>query len=71
MGVCSRRGTNGDWFFNGDADKLGAYAWYGVNSGRKTHPAGKKKPNVFGLYDMHGNVWEWVSDWYGDYKSVP
>jgi formylglycine-generating enzyme required for sulfatase activity len=47
-------------------DELGDYAWIGSNSGGQSKPVGNKKPNVIGLYDMNGNVFEWVNDYYGD-----
>jgi formylglycine-generating enzyme required for sulfatase activity len=47
-----------------DLDELEAYAWFGDNSGKKTHPVATRRPNALGLYDMSGNVSEWCQDWY-------
>ena len=65
----ARAGSTTAYSFGDDAGELGAYAWYDGNSGDKTHPVGQKRPNAWGLYDIHGNVWEWVQDWYGEKYS--
>ncbi len=66
-----RAGSGAYFCFGNDFGRIGAYAWYRNNSNRQVHKVGQKKPNAWGLYDMHGNVWEWCSDLRSKYPVGP
>jgi formylglycine-generating enzyme required for sulfatase activity len=75
--IGGRLPTEAEWEYAARAGTMGArygemdaIAWYSGNSGSNTHDVAQKQPNTFGLYDMLGNVWHWVSDWYGPYSAV-
>jgi formylglycine-generating enzyme required for sulfatase activity len=68
----ARANTTTRFAFGNDDAAIDEYAWFERNSGQKAHPVGEKKPNAFGLYDMHGNVWQWVEDCYHKtYQGAP
>jgi formylglycine-generating enzyme required for sulfatase activity len=65
-----RAGSTTEYCFGDDESVLGDYAWYDKKMGGQTSPVGVKKPNAWGLHDMHGNVWEWCGDWIEFYNKL-
>jgi formylglycine-generating enzyme required for sulfatase activity len=65
--VASRAGARTAYGFGGDVSLLGRFGWFAENSGKHVHPPRELRPSVRGLFDLHGNLYEWSHDWSGDY----
>lgn len=68
--AASRGGARTSYGFGSETDLLGRFGWFAENSGKNVHPPRELRPSVRGLYDVHGNIFEWTHDWFGDYPTA-
>lgn len=67
----TRAGSQSAYWFGDNIEEIGRYTWYAGNSGEMNHAIASKPANAWGIYDAHGNVWQWVADWYAKYPLSP
>ncbi len=68
--AASRAEARTAYVFGGEVSLLGRFGWFTENSGKHVHPPRELRPSIRGLFDMHGNLWEWTHDWYGDFGET-
>ena len=69
--VASRAGARTPYGFGSEVSLLGRFGWFAENSGKHVHPPRELRPSIRGLFDLHGNLFEWTHDWFGDYGEPP
>ena len=67
--IAARSGSRTSYGFGSDLSLLEHFGWYMENSGKKVHVAKEKRPSVRGLFDLHGNLFEWIHDWYAEFDA--
>jgi formylglycine-generating enzyme required for sulfatase activity len=67
--ISARGGSRADYCFGSEVELLDRFGWFAENSAKRVHPGREKRPSFLGFFDLHGNLFEWTHDWFGQYSS--